>query len=328
MAQAGGLDEVIGVTRGGRVNPSHEAHRFIEADNDGDHVHDVPWHSNHLLRFGISSYDAQDCDWKAALSGDPNYNLDRYNRLHRLINKMMSHDGGLDYIAFPEACIPLRWALPIAYKLGLQGVSFIAGVESRVGPSKYSNEALVSLASNFYGYRGAICFLQQKMELAHREESDCAGLAFSKPGPVLGRPLYIHGGFCFGVLICSDLTTIANRAHFQGKVDALFVLEWNPDIGTFEFLVESAAHDLHAAIVQVNNRQYGDSRIRVPFKEQYLRDVVQVRGGDSDYFVTATIDFGALREFQRFGGGSDYKPLPIGFKMSEFRRNQKSNGGW
>ena len=328
MAQAGGLQEVVQATRGAQVNPRRQAHRFIWADDDGTHMHDVPGKSKSALRFGLSSYIALESDWAAAVKGSPSYRLERYDRLHRLINRMVDHDDSLDYVAFPEACMPLRWALSIAYRLGQRGVSFITGIESREGPQGYSNEALVSLVSDFYGRRGAISFLQRKMELAHRESRECAGLTFSKPGPVLGRPIYMHGGFCFGVLICSDLTSIANRSHFQGKVDALFVLEWNPDVSTFEFLVESTAHDLHAAIIQVNNREFGDSRIRVPFKASHRRDLVQVRGGDSDFFVTARIDFGELRDFQRSGDGEDYKPLPIGFQMSDFRRSSKADGGW
>jgi hypothetical protein len=103
----------------------------------------------------------------------------------------------------------------------------------------------------------------------------------------------------------------------------LFVVEWNSDIETFSFLVESTAHDLHAYIVQVNNRQFGDSRVRVPRKRDYERDVVRVRGGEADYFVVAVLDVTSLRRFQRkpvFGEEALYKPTPVGFEMSTRRR--------
>lgn len=103
----------------------------------------------------------------------------------------------------------------------------------------------------------------------------------------------------------------------------MFVLEWNPDVETFGFLVESTAHDLHGYVVQVNNRRFGDSRIRVPHKIDYARDVVRVKGGDADYFVVAAIDVNALRRFQRnpvHGRKAPFKPLPIGFRMSQRRR--------
>lgn len=135
--------------------------------------------------------------------------------------------------------------------------------------------------------------------------------------------MYVHGEFCFGVLICSDLTGIQNRAHFQGFVDALLVVEWNQDLPTFGFLVDSAAHDVHAFIVQANNRKYGDSRIRAPFRVEHRRDVVRVRGGVHDYFVVGELDYNALRRFQSDhepSNDGEFKPFPIGFHISSRRR--------
>ncbi len=112
-------------------------------------------------------------------------------------------------------------------------------------------------------------------------------------------PVYNHGGYYFGVLICSDMTNIENRSHFQGNVDSLFVLEWNPDVDTFSFLVEGAAHDIHTFVVQVNNRAYGDSRIRAPFKEAHRRDSIRIKGGIGDFYVIGDINYIALRKFQK-----------------------------
>ena len=105
-------------------------------------------------------------------------------------------------------------------------------------------------------------------------------------------------------------------------MDALFVPEWNPDTETFNALVESAALDVHAYIVQCNDRQYGDSRIRAPAKESWQRDVLRVKGGLSDYFVTGVIEIDALRRFQssyRSPSGR-FKPVPDGFDISFGRR--------
>ena len=48
------------------------------------------------------------------------------------------------------------------------------------------------------------------------------------------------------------------------------------DTDTFNALVESAALDIHAYIIQCNNRQYGDSRIRAPYKDRWKRDLLRV----------------------------------------------------
>ena len=51
----------------------------------------------------------------------------------------------------------------------------------------------------------------------------------------------------------------------------------NSDTETFNALVESAALDIHAYIIQCNNRQYGDSRIRAPYKDRWKRDLLRVK---------------------------------------------------
>ena len=55
--------------------------------------------------------------------------------------------------------------------------------------------------------------------------------------------------------------------------------EWNQDTESFNALVESAALDIHAYIIQCNDRQYGDSRVRAPYKESWKRDLVRIKEG-------------------------------------------------
>ncbi|MBZ0190680.1 MAG: hypothetical protein K8F34_03175 [Candidatus Kuenenia stuttgartiensis] len=135
-------------------------------------------------------------------------------------------------------------------------------------------------------------------------------------------PLINHGDFQFALLVCSELTNIAYRSALRGKVDALFVLEWNQDTESFNALVESAALDIHSYIIQCNDRQYGDSRIRAPHKDSWMRDIVRVKGGVEDYFVTGAIDIQTLRTFQSSHRSPDklFKPVPDGFEIAHERK--------
>lgn len=327
MGEPGGLEKVLWATRGSRVNPRYRDWAFIGSDDSGRSLVQVPGDAAPIRRIGIPSYLTTSQQWKAAFEGKPDATLARYVGIRRLINRMLAEAPDLRYVVLPECSIRLDWPLEIARKLASRGVSLIAGIENRGVGVDYTNEALISLSSNFFGRTGAVCFLQRKLAPATHEAEDCkkAGKAFLGGCPNKDRPVYDHAGLRLGVLVCSDLTTIANRAHFQGAIDALFVLEWNRDLTTFEFLVESAAHDLHVAVVQVNNREYGDSRIRVPFYDSFRRDVVQVKGGDDDFFVVASVDFEDLRKFQRGQLTKEkYKPLPIGYVMCPARLG----GGW
>lgn len=142
-------------------------------------------------------------------------------------------------------------------------------------------------------------------------------------------PVVQHGDFRFAMMICSELTNIRYRADLRGKVDALFVPEWNPDTDTFNALVESAALDIHAYIIQCNNRLYGDSRIRAPYKERYQRDLMRVKGGNHDYCITGEIDITALRQFQSShrSPGKPFKPVPDGFALDMAYSRKESPKG-
>jgi hypothetical protein len=172
--------------------------------------------------------------------------------------------------------------------------------------------------------------IQPKQSPAWEEElllKKLGRIAGSAASSFSSHPVYIHGDFAFGVLICSELTDMANRLRFQGKVDAMMIPEWNKDLVSFSTLVESAALDIHAFIAQANNRNYGDTRLRGPMKDHFRRDIVRVKGGENDYFVIAKIDYWALRKFQRnktppLGKDEIFKPFPKGFpeRLSFFRK--------
>lgn len=289
----------------------------------------VPGIPRERITVGISSYKTTEDQWKKAATGRQDRSLRRYRDLNKLINRMLTEQVRPDYIVFPELSIPLRWALRFAKKLASNNVSFLAGVEyHRNSQSRdLRNDCFVSLVTNWPGYASHIVRLQPKFEPAHQERVGLNRLnpnrtrALYRPTGKLALPtLYVHRGYCFSILICSDLTTISHRNAICGELDTLYVLEWNSDIKTFSSLVEATSMDLHTFVVQVNNRMYGDSRIRVPAKEDYLRDVVQVKGGISDYYVLGQIDYQALRQEQRRKIAKIFKPIPIGFSMSERRR--------
>jgi hypothetical protein len=233
-----------------------------------------------------------------------------------------------DYIVFPELSLPRRWALRIARKLATNSVSLLAGVEyyrdKRSGLRR--NDVLASLTTRWPGYLSNIVRLQPKFAPAHEEKMALRKLGYNlfRPSGILAQPtLYVHKGFCFSILICSDLTNISHRNQLRGKIDSLFVLEWNPDVRTFASLVEATASDLHSFVAQVNNREYGDSRLRAPAKVEYKRDVIQVKGGETDFYVLGSLDYQALRKEQRSRKPKQFKPTPIGFKLSKLRKNGK-----
>ena len=281
----------------------------------------------------IASVEVTDAEWANAAQGTPNLDLPRYRRLNSFLNSIATSFPRPDYLLLPELLLPRRWMMRMVGNLVNRGISVIGGVEYRadsVDPDVLHNQSVIGLRSDYPGYPRGLVLMQSKQQAAWGEASQLEPMgkevADARPGP-FDRPVYVHSAFCFGVLICSDLTNIENRSRFQGQVDALFVPEWNRDTVSFASLVESAALDVHAFIAQANNRRYGDSRLRAPMKEHHSRDLVRVNGGLNDHFIIGRIDFGSLREFQSShlppsGDDQIYKPFPIGFpqRMSPFRR--------
>ena len=339
------FERVIRGLRGARIgNTGKIGFNMLNAEQKCK-ILDIPnfRRSKNRIKIALTSMQTTNKQWEGAVNGTPDRSLLRHKNTYKLINKIIKDENKPDYIVFPECSIPRRWAFNIAHKLTQNGISMICGLEyyEDIPTKKTRNDCFISLVTRWPGYLSNVICIQPKLEPAYREKIELRSngkqlyipkvegklsLCGNEQCKILQHellPVYNHGGYYFGVLICSDMTNIENRSHFQGKVDSLFVLEWNPDVDTFSFLVEGAAHDIHTFVVQVNNRTYGDSRIRAPFKEAHRRDSIRIKGGISDFYVIGEVDYISLRKFQKHKKPPAkplFKPVPIGFKIAIWRK--------
>jgi len=281
----------------------------------------------------LTNIRTEDSDWAATACGKPNESRKRYQKISNLVNETLKLNPRPDYVLFPELSIPLRWLNSMAARLSAAGISLIAGTEYRHSDgNKILSEAALILADNRLGYPTFVKIWQPKLEPAVGEDKELTA-KFGKEWAItkkdsrsrrFSKPVYKHNGVNFGVMVCSELQNSKARIRFQGAVDALMVLSWNMDLDTFASLIESAALDVHAYTILVNNRKYGDSRVRSPAKESFLRDIARLRGGDNDFVVAATLDIAVLRAFQSRAKrwpekGDKFKPVPEGFRLSRDR---------
>lgn len=284
-------------------------------------------------KVAVTSFLVDDISWAKAAEGIPDLSVSRYKRLVRLSNAIVKCPQRPNYVVFPELAIPRKWILGFAGLFTKYGISVITGVEYRRYPAVDSNsvlnEAYLFLADDRLGYRSWAAIRQRKGVPAHHERNDLRskfGLEFSLPSDAeLTKPIYNHFGHNFGVLLCSELTDIKFRQQMRGNVDTLFVLSWNQDLESFGSLVEAAVLDVHCFTVLVNNRKFGDSRVRAPFKKPWKRDQIRVKGGLDDYFVVTDLNIGSLRDFQShheppMGDDAEFKPTPEGFQVSKNRK--------
>ncbi len=285
-------------------------------------------------RLAITSLAVGDSSWAMAAAGKPDLSASRYKCLTKLVNSIIKSKTRPDYVLLPELSVPRSWLPGIASKLLQQRISLVAGAEYRHekidDKSVVFNEAAIYLVDNRVGYASAHTVIwQQKGLPAHHEREELRSkfglqLAEIDRSRCLKR-VYDHFGFEFGVLICSELTDIEHRQRFRGHVDGLFVLSWNQDLESFGSLVESASLDVHCFMALVNNRKYGDSRVRAPYKDAWRRELARVKGGMDDYFVIVELDIDSIRDFHShqlppLGGGAKFKPTPEGFDASKTRK--------
>lgn len=267
----------------------------------------------------VSSWETKVDSWNAAVTRKDDPDTERYERLCSLINGIISNPKESRYLVLPELSMPAHWFIRTARKLQGRGISLIAGIEYLHNTkSRVHNQVWAALTHDGLGFPSLMVYRQDKQRPALGEAQELKKLAGLEMKPIKSwntPPIIQHGNLRFSILICSELTNIRYRSDLRGKIDALFVPEWNKDTETFNALVESAALDIHAYIIQCNDRQYGDSRIRAPFKNNWERDILRVKGGVTDYCVIGEIDVTALRQFQSFHESPDkpFKPVPDGF---------------
>jgi len=281
------------------------------------------------VRLGISSLLTTDESFKAAAGGRADVSRGRYQRIERLVNQAIDAYPRPTHLLLPELSLPERWIDTVSRLLHDAGISLIAGLDYHHGarPDIHS-EAVLVLADDRLGFPSSVQIRQAKSLPAAGEEENLLhmfGLTWPEHLAGTQKPVYNHGGFCFGVLVCSELQNISHRQQFQGNVDCMMVLSWNQDLETFAALVESASLDVHAHIALVNNRRYGDSRVRSPAKKDFMRDACRLRGGLNEHVVIVDLDIAKLRAFQsrekRWPREDDpYKPVPEGYVIAPFRR--------
>ncbi|MER9296719.1 hypothetical protein NKI38_09500 [Mesorhizobium sp. M0621] len=285
------------------------------------------------IRLGITSLETSQETWALAAEGRPDRSAQRYTRLATIINLAVQAKPRPTHLLLPELSVPEAWLETIGAVLLEAGVSLIAGLDYNLqGRDRISSSAALILQDERLGFKSAVQIRQPKLEGAPAEAEHLLqsyGRTWVDWGAKHKHPVYVHAGIHFGVLICSELQNIDHRRDFQGDVDLLAVLSWNKDLETFSALVEAASLDVHAYVALVNNRAFGDSRVRAPRKDSFARDLCRIRGGKNDHLVVVEINPAALRAQQsrvhRWPRSDDrYKPAPEGFKISAGRKTTPS----
>ena len=110
--------------RGAKITKHHKFFNSKEEDN----IYTIPYYSKNRINVALTSFETSSETYNMVLQGTPDRGLKRYEKLNSLINRVLKSKETIDYIIFPECSIPRKWAIDIANKLALQGISFLAGL--------------------------------------------------------------------------------------------------------------------------------------------------------------------------------------------------------
>jgi len=290
--------------------------------------------------FALASFETKDESWTSDVQRFEEPDSSRELRIFSLVNQVIKtkteNKIEIDYFVLPELSLPQKLIIYVAEKLKASGISLIAGISyNHLGRTPHpnsgdlqgyvNNQLIYILNEESNGFTFQFALRQNKSTAAFHEETELWNLSGKRLVSNNIKYLVNHNGFIFSGLICNELLNIDYRQRLRGKIDALIIPEWNKDVGMYNSIVESTSNDLHAFILQVNNRIFGDTRARGPYKNPWERDIARVKGGELDYFVVVTLDIISLRKFQDNHRSPEkpFKPVPTGYIMSNNRKTKR-----
>jgi hypothetical protein len=279
------------------------------------------WPTQHRLVIVLGNLTGDEAWAWAAAKGAPVTSPERLTSLAKVVNRAIRisrRHRVRTILVLPELSVPRAWLRLVAEHLVSENVSLVSGVEYHRQAGAVSNEAVGVFEAGFN--MGVVC-VWPKGKPAREEERKllAKGVRFRRPRQMTPLAVQTDGG-TISTLICSELLEVERRAALIGRIDLLLVPSWNQDTATFDHTIQTTANDVHCYIAIANNAEYSDCRVHCPSDERYKRDVCRLICRREDETISAELDFGALRKFQRLSQDDPradpkgFKPVPPGFQ--------------
>jgi len=266
-----------------------------------------------------------------SLRGRPLINLDRLNRINRILEKFRTETPRTDLAIFPEISIPYAFTSRLLWFAKNHQIGTVFGIEHiNTGKHAYNFIATV-LPFKLLKRQDAIFIPRLKNHYSHGE---LASIRANHVKAVNNSDHFYHlfkwRDLYFTTFYCFELADIVHRSWFRSKVDLLVASEYNKDVNYFSSVIDSTARDLNMYVAQVNTSQYGDNRITRPAKTIH-KNLIRLDGGENDLVIIATIDLKEFREHLEVGyeiqkDAKVYKPSPPSFNHENVK--SRIRGEW
>lgn len=228
-----------------------------------------------------------------------------------------------DIILFPELSVPLGFELELKRAAEKMETILIAGLDYRIEASApqptVSNEAVVIVPRRLHGH-----------QIAHRTAVRRVGKTY--PAPAEKKKLNAISGASvafrphptvwvfessqlgkFAVTICYDFMDLDRIVMYRNKIQTLFILSYNKDTNSFNYLAEALSRMLFCNVVICNCGQFGGSLAISPFREAYQRRVYRHDGQGLSNAQLIELPLATLIAHQKGLESKEFKSLPPGF---------------
>ena len=239
-----------------------------------------------------------------------------------------SKNDKVDYLLLPEFYLPFAWIPEVLSFVRKSGITIISGMQyfwncDNQGKKIARNNVVVFAPMKSGRFVSSCMLVREKNDYAPFEKELLALQGFScKDQKKPTYSIFASGGVKFGTFLCYEFTDINARALYKNEVDVLFTPEHNKDTAYFSSIIESLVRDLHIFVAQANTSSYGDSRITGPYSRDE-RNIVQIKGGDTESLIIGTIDLEWLRKCEEDEIKKQENTIASYSKMSKVERNKE-----
>lgn len=187
-----------------------------------------------------------------------------------------------DIILFPELAFAKCFQPQLKYWAKQLGCIIIAGHDfEEISSKKIVNRASVIIPNLWPHGKGDTigkAFLIGKRFNAKVEDQHISACGYQFESCEQAYLLDASKYGKIGLAICADFYDIERFALYQGRVQHLFIIAYNQDIKSFDFLAEAISRLVYCNVVICNTGFYGGSLCLSLYKEAYKRYIYRHEG--------------------------------------------------
>ena len=279
------------------------------------------------IKVALSNIKINNKDIIESIKGKSILNSKKRQRHFKLLN--MATQENANCLILPETSMPIELLVTYAEHSRRKQQLVILGIEHVISHNYCFNFSVVFLPYVYKGKKEVFILPRLKN---HYSPNECKEvLRYNHFIPSTEKATY-HlinwKGIQFTVFNCYELADVLHRSLFRSHIDILFAIEYNKDTYYYSNIVESTCRDLHCYFIQANTSDYGDSRLSIPKKHDYMTPV-KIKGGDNDTIITFDVDIEKLRAFQVqnpiYQNKDEFKNTPPGFDSKNVSNRKIEN---